>query len=124
MTPLRFLVDMNLPSKTVTNLQQRGWDVLRVSQVLPMNAEDSEILEFARQRNRVIITQDLDFSSLLALGGYRKPSLITFRLSAPDSETITRKLLDLLPHIKDRLVEGCAVTIDDRRTRLRRLPIL
>ena len=124
MTSLRFLVDMNLPSKTVTNLQQQGWDVLRVSQVLPMNAEDSEILEFARQQNRVIITQDLDFSSLLALGGYEKPSLITFRLSAPDSETITQKLLDLLPHIEGRLVEGCAVTVDDRRERIRPLPIL
>jgi predicted nuclease of predicted toxin-antitoxin system len=88
--------------------------------VLPMDAEDSEILEFARQQNRVII----DFPSLLALGGYEKPSLITFRLSVPNSETITRKLLDILPHIEDRLVEGCAVTIDDRRARVRRLPIL
>ena len=124
MTSLRFLVDMNLPSKTVTNLQQQGWDVFRVSQVLPMDAEDSKILEFARQQNRIIITQDLDFSSLLALGGYEKPSLITFRLSMPDSETITRKLLDLVPHIEDRLVEGCAVTIDNRSVRVRRLPIL
>ena len=41
MASLRFLVDMNLPSKAVTNLQQQGWDVLRVSQVLPMNAADS-----------------------------------------------------------------------------------
>ena len=124
MTSLRFLVDMNLSSKTVPNLQQHGWDVLRVSQVLPMDAEDSKILEFARQQNRVIITQDLDFSSLLALGGYEEPSLITFRLSMPDSETITRKLLDIVPHIEDRLAAGCAVTIDDRRVRVRRLPIL
>ena len=124
MASLRFLVDMNLPSKAVTNLQQQGWDVLRVSQVLPMNAADSEILEFARQQNRIIVTQDLDFSSLLALGGYEKPSLITFRLSVPDAETITRRLLDILPHIENRLVEGCAVTIDDRKARVRRLPIL
>lgn len=124
MTSLRFLVDMNLSSKTVNHLKQQGWDVLRVSQVLPMDAEDSEILEFARQHDRVIITQDLDFSALLALGGYEKPSLITFRLSVPDPETITRKLLDLLPYIEDRLVEGCAVTITDQRARVRRLPIL
>ena len=124
MTSLRFLVDMNLPSKTVPNLQQQGWDILRVSQVLPMDAEDSEILEFARQQNRVIITQDLDFSSLLALGGYEKPSLITFRLPMPDSETIARKLLDIVPRIEERLAEGCAVTIDTRRVRVRRLPIL
>ncbi len=124
MTSLRFLVDMNLSPKTVTNLQQHGWDILRVSQVLPMDAEDSEILEFARQHNRVIITQDLDFSSLLALGGHEKPSLITFRLSVPDPEIITQKLLEFLPQITNRLAEGCAVTIDDRKVRVRRLPIL
>jgi predicted nuclease of predicted toxin-antitoxin system len=124
MTSLRFLVDMNLSPRIVTDLRQEGWDILRVSQVLPMDAEDSEILKFARQQNRVIITQDLDFSSLLALGGYEKPSLITFRLSVPDPEIITRKLLELLPHIEEGLLEGCAVVIDDRRVRVRHLPIL
>ncbi len=124
MTLLRFLVDMNLSPKIVINLRQEGWDILRVSQVLPMDAEDSEILKFARQQNRVIITQDLDFSSLLALGGYEKPSLITFRLSVPDPEIITRKLLELLPDIEEALLGGCAVVIDDRRVRVRHLPIL
>ena len=124
MTSLRFLVDMNLSPKTVINLQKHGWDILRVSQVLPMDAEDSEILEFARQHNRVIITQDLDFSSLLALGNHEKPSLITFRLSVPDPEVITQKLLEVLPNIENKLTEGCAVTIDDRKVRVRRLPIL
>ena len=124
MTLLRFLVDMNLSPKIVIDLRQEGWDILRVSQVLPMDAEDSEILKFARQQNRVIITQDLDFSSLLALGGYEKPSLITFRLSVPDPKIITQKLLELLPDIEEALLEGCAVVIDDRRVRVRRLPIL
>ena len=123
MTTLRFLVDMNISPKTVANLHQQGWDILRVSQVLPMDAEDSEILEFARQQNRVVVTQDLDFSSLLALGGYAKPSLITFRLFVSDPETITQKLLAILPQIEDALAEGCAVTIDDRTVRVRRLPI-
>ncbi len=90
MPSLRFLVDMNLSPRIVNDLRQQGWDILRVSQVLPMDAEDSEILDFARQQNRVIIT---------------------------------RKLLEFLPHIEDRLAEGCAVTIDDRRARIRYLPI-
>ena len=123
MTALRFLADMNISPKTVADLHQQGWDILRVSQVLPMDAEDSEILEFARQQNRVVVTQDLDFSSLLALGGYAKPSLITFRLLVSDPETITRKLLAIVPQIEDALEEGCAVTINDLTARVRRLPI-
>jgi len=53
-------------------LQQQGWDVIRVSQVLPMGASDDEILEFARREDRVVITQDLDFSALLAQGDNEK----------------------------------------------------
>ena len=117
MTALRFLADMNISPKTVADLHQQGWDILRVSQVLPMDAEDSEILEFARQQNRVVVTQDLDFSSFLALGGYAKPSLITLRLFVSDPEAMTRKLLVILPQIEDALEEGCAVTINDRTVR-------
>ena len=61
MTRPRFLADMNISPKTVGALQQRGWDIIRVSEVLPMDAADDEILEFARASRRVVVTQDLDF---------------------------------------------------------------
>ena len=123
MTSLRFLADMNLSPTTVADLHQQGWDIIRVSQVLPMDTEDSEILKFARQQNRVIVTQDLDFSELVALRGYARPSLITLRLFVSDPETITRKLLAVMPQIEEALTEGCAVTIDHLTVRVRRLPI-
>ena len=99
MTSLRFLADMNLSPATVADLREQGWDILRVSQVLPMDTEDSEILKFARQQNRVIVTQDLDFSELVALRGYARPSLITLRLFVSDPETITRTLRAVMPQI-------------------------
>jgi predicted nuclease of predicted toxin-antitoxin system len=119
----RFLADMNISPKTVEALQKQGYDIIRVSQVLPANASDRKILEFARQEDRFVITQDLDFSALLALGGHNRPSLITLRLSASDPEMITERLLDILPQIKQVLREGCAVTVEDLTTRIRRLPI-
>jgi predicted nuclease of predicted toxin-antitoxin system len=120
---LRFLADMNLSPKTVAALQQRGWDIIRVSQVLPVTASDPEILEFARQHDRVVVTQDLDFSTLLALGGYNQPSLITLRLSVSDPETVTRKLLQIVPQVEPALRKGCAVTVEDYTLRVRMLPI-
>ena len=123
MTSLRFLADMNLSPATVADLREQGWDILRVSQVLPMDTEDSEILNFARQQNRVIVTQDLDFSELVALRGYARPSLITLRLFVSDPETITRTLRAVMPQIKEALMEGCAVTINHLTVRVRRLPI-
>ena len=96
---------------------------MRVSEILPVNAQDHEILEFARQENRVVITQDLDFSALLALGGFNKPSLISLRMTVSDPEAVTQKLIELLPGSQSKLAEGCAVTVDDSSVRIRLLPI-
>ena len=91
--PLRFLGDMNLSPLTVADLVQAGWDTVRVSNLTLATASDTEILELARNDNRVIITQDLDFSALLALGGHDRPSLITLRLSNTDPAFVTQRLL-------------------------------
>jgi predicted nuclease of predicted toxin-antitoxin system len=123
MPALRLLANMNISSHTVDALRSEGWDVIRVSEILPVNAQDHEILEFARQENRVVITQDLDFSALLALAGFNKPSLISLRMTVSDPEAVTQKLIELLPGLQSKLAEGCAVTIDDSSVRIRLLPI-
>jgi len=46
----RLLADMNISPETVDALQQRGWDVIQVSQVWPLDASGDEILGFARRR--------------------------------------------------------------------------
>lgn len=120
---IRFLADMNISPKTVEALRQKGRDIIRVSNLLPTNAQDQEILELARNEERVVISQDLDFSTLVALSGYNRPSLITIRMSVSDPETITRRIIEVLPGIEKALQEGCAVTIEDVALRLRRLPI-
>jgi predicted nuclease of predicted toxin-antitoxin system len=61
---------MNLSPITVDALQREGWDIVLVSTLLPATASDLEILNLARRDERVIITQDLDFSAFLALGGH------------------------------------------------------
>ena len=120
---LRFLADMNLSPITVDALQREGWDIVRVSTLLPANASDAEILVLARRQNRVVITQDLDFSALLALGGHAQPSLITLRLSNTDPSLVTERLRQIVPQSEQALQEGSAVTVDDSSLRIRRLPI-
>ncbi len=123
MTDIKLLADMNISPQTVTALQGQGSDIIRVCEVMSRTASDLEILEFARQENRVIVTQDLDFSMLLALGGYNKPSLITLRLSLTDPNIVTQKLIDTIPQVEEILTEGGAVTIEDASVRTRRLPM-
>ena len=124
MENIRFLADMNISPKTVASLKQQGWNIIRVSQLLPINAPDKEILNLARNEERVVITQDLDFSALLALGGFDRPSLITLRLSTSDPDSITKRLLETILELEDILTKGHAITIEDSSIRIRRLPII
>lgn len=123
MKSLRLLADMNISPKTVEALQYEGWDVIRVSQVLPANASDEEILDFARQDDRVVLTQDLDFSALLALGGHTRPSLVTLRLMRSDPETVTQTLLNVLPGLEEVMKEGAVAVIEEGIVRIRYLPV-
>lgn len=104
-------------------LRQRGWEVVRASERLSPRAPDREILELARREGWTVLTQDLDFSTLLALSGQAAPSLVTLRLSSTDPHTATRRLLELSPILEQALEMGCAITIEDQTVRVRRLPI-
>ena len=120
---LRFIADMNLSPLTVNDLRRDGWDIVRVSDFLPVDASDDTILAWTRSQAIVLITQDLDFSTLLALAGFSRPSLITLRLSNTDPGVVTSRLRRIIAQMEQALREGSAVTVDDINVRIRRLPI-
>lgn len=123
MSDLRFLADMNISPLSVKRLRDRGWDIFRVCEVMEHSSKDTAILEFARQENRVIITQDLDFSKLLALRGFEKPSLANIRLGNPTPEIVATKVQEVMEALAPELASGIVVTIDENSIRFRSLPI-
>jgi predicted nuclease of predicted toxin-antitoxin system len=121
---IRLLADVHISPKTVGDLQKQGYEIMRSSEVLPANAPDINILEFARIENWVVLTQDLDFSMLVALSKYSQPSLITLRLSSAKPDIVTKRLLDVLSQIEKTLQEGSAITVQDESIRIRKLPVI
>jgi predicted nuclease of predicted toxin-antitoxin system len=120
---LKLLADMNISPHTVVFLRNLGHDVVRVNEVLPASASDQSIVELARIDARVILTQDLDFSALIALTGSKHPSAITLRLSSSRVPTVNQLLEKLLPHLEVDAESGCLITIEDHGFRRRSLPI-
>lgn len=123
MNNLRLIADVHISPLTVADLQAKGYDIVRTTDLLPPTASDAKILELARLENCIVVTQDLDFSMLIALGKYDQPSLITLRLSSAQPSLITQKLLDILHQLKYELLEEVALTINDKSIRIRKLPI-
>lgn len=87
-------------------------------------SEDEEIFDRCAQEDRILVSGDTDFGTILALRRVAKPSVILFRLSA--SHRPDYQLSLLLPNLEDLSVDlerGCVVVLEDLRIRVRRLPI-
>ena len=121
---LKFLANMNISPLTLEDLRKLGWEIVRVSEVMDKRSKDVEILEYARSHNKVVITQDLDFSMLLAVGGYEKPSVINLRLENATPKFVTSRIIQVVSEMEKELAVGIVVSVDETSARYRNLPII
>ena len=78
---MRFLADAGISPKTVDFLKNLGHDAVHIRTLGLERAADSELVRRASVDSSVVLTFDLDFGDILALGVLDKPSVILFRLA-------------------------------------------
>ncbi|PIV66834.1 MAG: hypothetical protein COS10_04200 [Nitrospirae bacterium CG01_land_8_20_14_3_00_44_22] len=121
---LKFIADIHISPLTVNELKKNGYDIIRITDKLPATSSDAAIIQLAYREQAIIITQDLDFSALIAQSGLNWPSVISLRLDNAKPDKITWILNAVLPQIKTELTEGAIISIDEKEYRIRRLPII
>lgn len=119
---MKLLADLHISPVTVLFLRSSGHDTVRVNEIMPPASPDKEIVQAAINSNRVVLTQDLDFSEIIALSGKTAPSLISLRLSSSRIEYVNSVLDRILPIIENDLIAGAIVSVEDDRVRIRKLP--
>ena len=105
-------------------LKSAGFDICRVSDFVPAHTDDSTIIELARAQDMTIITQDLDFSALIASSANTRPSLVSVRLRDNRPERIVEILAKILPTVETDLISGAIASVEDAYIRVRFLPIV
>jgi len=120
---MKLLADLHIAPATVNFLRSLGHDAVRVSDLMPANSPDAEIVAEAARQDRVILTQDLDFSAIVALGRFAHPSILSLRLSSSRIEHVNAVLKNALPMVESELKSGAIVAVEDTRIRSRKLPM-
>jgi predicted nuclease of predicted toxin-antitoxin system len=120
---MRLLIDNALSPQVAAGLAAGGYDVLHVRDIGMQAAKDEEILKRAGSEDRIIVSADTDFGTLLALRMANKPSFVLLRCSVHRPKEQLTILAANLPVVADALEEGAIVVVEDDRIRIRRLPI-
>ncbi len=120
---MKILVDMNLSPDWRGLLERDGIAAIHWSEVGDPRATDREILAWARERDCIVLTHDLDFGHLLALTHAKGPSVIQVRSQDVLPEKIGPLVVQALHQLEERLRAGALVVIEPAKFRLRILPI-
>jgi len=120
---MKFLFDMNLTPEWVKVFQSHGIDAAHWVDIGKGNDDDTVIMKYARDNEWCVVTNDLDFGTLLALTHESGPSVIQIRAEILVPGPLTFVLMDAIARFSDVLEGGAILTIDDRKQKIRVLPI-
>lgn len=120
---MKLLIDMNLSPDWVSTLVRANFEAVHWSKLGDVKASDRQIAAFAKSNDYVVLTHDLDFSSILAATGGEKPSVVQIRSDNTSPEAIGKIVVTALRQMASELDAGALLTIDPKRARLRLLPL-
>jgi predicted nuclease of predicted toxin-antitoxin system len=114
---------MNLSPEWVESLAESGINAIHWSKLGPMNAPDAELFARARAGGWVILTQDLDFPQILFETAANGPSAVLLRLRDDLNSEARRRVAAIIVQCQSEIESGALLVIDDRKVRLRLLPL-
>lgn len=117
---MRILADQNVPRDVVTKLRKDDHDVTWAQTAHP-GADDEVLLNVAQQEDRVVLTFDTDFETLVVHRNLPAScGVILFRLTLVSPTAVADAVLQTIRSRDDW--EGHFSVVDDSQIRMRPLP--
>jgi predicted nuclease of predicted toxin-antitoxin system len=117
---MRIKLDENLPADIAADLAALGHDVDSVPEEGLAGHDDPTVWAVAQAAERVLITQDLDFSDVRAFAPGTHHGLMLIRLRGPSRSHLRARVLAVFLGEAVETWQRCLVVVGDRKVRVRR----
>ena len=104
----QFIADENIPKESVDILKKQGVDIISITE-FALGLGDTEILDLANKRGRIVITFDKDFGQLIFKEKRKTKGLMLLRFVPKSPEHIVKRIQQVLA--MNIRMENCVVTV-------------
>jgi len=116
---VRFLADQDVWAYTLRTLREWGHDVIPAADAGLARAPDSELLEEAHERERILVTRDRDFGRLIFVGG-KTAGVLLLRVTPSTQEAVHEGLSQVLKGHTFSKLQQAFVVVEPGQYRIRR----
>jgi predicted nuclease of predicted toxin-antitoxin system len=111
-------MDQDVYAVTTAFLRAAGHDAVTAYELGLSQADDSELLRIAREQDRIFVTRDRDFGSLVFVRG-SGPGVIYLRILPSAIDAVHAELQRVLTDYSERILSNSFVVVEPRRHRIR-----
>lgn len=119
---MKILIDMNLSPEWVKEFSKFGFEAIHWSTIGKFDADDIELMEWAKTNDYIILTHELDFGTALALTKAIKPSVIQVRTQNVTVSYLSKMLIQAINTHRSYLEHGALIILDELKQRVKILP--
>lgn len=117
---MKFLLDQDVYAATAQFLRNSGHDVVTAAEIGCSQSADSDLLRIAQEQNRILITRDRDFGSLVFVKGFGA-GVIYLRVLPSILHLVHKEMATVLTSYSEEEVKKAFIIIEPGRHRFRRL---
>jgi predicted nuclease of predicted toxin-antitoxin system len=110
------LLDQGLPRDASEQLRWAGVQCTHVGEIEMSASSDTDILEYARTADQIVVTLDADFHAILVVSGMSAPSVVRIRREGLKGTAIAGIVREVLVEYAPDLAAGCMITVKEQKT--------
>lgn len=117
---MKFLLDQDVYAATTRFVSSLGHDVVTAAQIGASRASDSDLLQMAQEQDRIFVTRDRDFGSLVFVSDLGT-GVLYLRLLPSTQNAVHRELRRILESYTEEELRHAFVVVEPGRHRFRKL---